>query len=105
MTLREEIINLSEDELNENAGLNLALAASTLAVSSATLVGLTNLFYKLGDKAVSFVVKKKAEKALQNLEISEKDKEEIRKIANSSWYSGVNKKVEIAKILKKYKKD
>ena len=107
MTLREEIKELSDDYIIEGIDGG-AVAAGMLvvqALSASALAGVIALLAKLGDKIYSAVDRRKAERVLKMLDLSEKDKERVRNVATSKLLSINQKKKEIKEILDNYKEE
>lgn len=114
MTLREEIINYSRDNLNESIlppefyanmtteGFMGVIGLQALTVAS--LTGLVALLAKLNDKAQNAIVRRHARKALEALDIKEEDKKAIEEITKEWYISIKERKAMIERVLMKYRK-
>ena len=114
MTLREVLEEVKEKETVDESILppdvyaNMSAAGFTgvialQALSAASLAGLIALLSKLNDKAKEAVVRRKARKALEALDIKEEDKKAIDEITKKSFYSVSKRKQMIEGILSKYR--
>lgn len=114
MTLREVLEEVKEKETVDESILspefyaNMSAAGFTgvialQALTAASLAGLIALLVKLNDKTKEAVVRRKAKKALDALDIKEADKEAIDDITKKNFYSVSKRKQMIEEILKKYR--